>query len=388
MHQRVTIVLAILFGLGTAIFGALYFQKENGLPTLPVPASSRAGKQIAPEIADVATTDSLYYPYYFGAPQYQYRYSLNTDFPSVGETLPVYSVVPTTYDRATAITLAARFGFTEEPLEFSDSFVFTSGTTPSSIYRENGGSSSGSSGSGSTGIPSQEKTTIDSVAPDVTPTEPTVIPPDTADTYDGKELTISSAGYISYTDYSVSLGASAQTIDVEGEKTPTTSTPQGVTDDTQAIQAAVAFLETVQLLPAVYDSTAGDPYGVYPVTITPTRDGYPVQAGAISLQIGDGGIVASASLRQVTTTIFSPYPIKNAEETLKLETLEYQINTVTISYVSSYDDQGVEYIQPVYVLNGTDSLGNPFQFEIPAVQASFLEQNKVVPLQQDDPIAF
>lgn len=363
MHQRIITVLAVIFGLGTAIFGALYFQGKSGLPLLPVPTTSAPADR-STEATDAAA-DSLIYPYYGGAPQYVYSYALNTTFPSRGETMPVYKIAPRAYDRAAAVALAAAFGFSDPPIELEGTFIFTRGTTPTSYQRESEGESGGAGDTDSSQTTPSE------------PSKPTTVEPPAEPNYDGQELSVSAEGYVYYTDYPVSQGGVAITTeDTAAQNQP----PAGVPTTDAAIDAAVAYLRSVGLLPAMYETAAGDPYGVYSVTVTPLQDGNPIQAGAITILVGDEAAIASVSLRAVSTNPFQPYPIKTQAEMLNLKTLEYRIDRVTISYVSAYAEDGAEYAQPVYVLTGADSLGNAFQFEIPAVKAEFLQNPQILPL--------
>lgn len=357
------IVMSLLF--------YLQFHQNNSLPILPaltLKSGSADSRSAAPTTS--ALPESLYYPYYYGAPVYVYQYNLATQFPSIGTDTMVYKIAGASYDRAAATALAQKFSLTGDPIAQDNTYVFTEGTTPDLTPR----STPGSTGSGSSGA--SDTNTATTVIDTTEPSKPTP-----EETLTGRVLTVTSEGSISYYDYSV--GRTTVPTPLEGDTKIQTQLPDGVASTNEAINLAEAFLRSTGLLPADYDAVAADPYGSVTVSITPKHGGYAIQAGVISVEIGNDGKIASLYTRSIVITDFHQYPTKTASETLALETLTYTIKKVELTYASSYDTDGIEYAQPVYTLTGTDSLGNDFTFQVPAVKAEFLQNPIAMPLAKD-----
>lgn len=369
--MKTKLVFSILISVCIALFcccvilGILFYQcQEKGkvltklpLPSLEVPTKER-GLGGAEEEAKALT-----YPYYYPYPYklISYSYKLTGQFPELPSSLMVYKATPETFDLAKAKALAAMFGFKEEPKVEEDIFIFTEGKTPSVLYRE--------------------ETKVEP-APEVSEAEPGAEPsvPPTEEEDTGRELTISKDGSISYVDYSVSR---KEVVWEEGKEEVKPLPPEGVETKEKAQEIAVNFLKDIRLLPESYQVEIFEPYGSWGVNIYPKFNGYTMQTAGIYLEIGNQGKVANLFLRKIKFEDFNEYPIKTKDEALKVETVEYQIEKVEVSYRSAFDEKGNEYLEPFYILSGKDSQGQEFSFEIPAVKAEFLEEGGVVPLKTE-----
>jgi hypothetical protein len=344
-------LLVICVVLGFALYQK-YKEKPNlpKLPALQVETLQKATKEFA---AQKGSREAGVIAPYYSVPFINYAYNLIGEFPSLPQKLMVYKTTPETFDLNSAKDLALKFDFKGEPKTTDGNFTFSEGTTPSAtILKEE-------SIEGSTGVGTE-------------PSSPSEEP----EKFTGREFSITKEGYLNYQDYSVERKEVVASEDEEIKSSP----PQGVESKEKAKEIATNFLKDKGFLPESYDIDIPDPYGSYFISLCPKYQGYRVEAGTITIEVGNDGKIASLSLRKVKIENWEEYPIKNKDEALKIETIEYKIEKVELGYSSSFDKEGKEYLQPVYVLSGKDSSGNSFKFGIPAIKSEFLEQIEPEPV--------
>jgi len=350
-----TILLIVCIILGIALY-----QKYKEKPSLPkLPTLTSQGPQGPTKTTQETLRrkeESAKIAPYFGAPLVNYTYKLVSEFPSLPSKLMVYQSTPETFDLNSAKELAAKFNFKGEPQISDGNFTFSEGTTPSTTTMKE--------------VPAKETKETGAMGeePSVAPQEP--------EKFTGRELSITKDGYINYQNYAVGR---KEVVTYGGEEVKP-FLPEGVESKDKAKELALNFLRDKGLLPENYDVEIPEPYGSYFLNFYPKHKGYKIQTATITVEVGNEGKIASCSLRKVKIEDFGEYPIKGKEEALKIETVEYKIEKVELGYSASWDKEGKEYLQPVYIFSGKDSEGNDFRFEIPAVKSEFLEPIQPVPL--------
>lgn len=349
-----TTLLIICIVLGIALYQK--YKEKPSLPKLPaLTTPTMAPSKLTEKLAEGKGEgkEVAAFPYY-GIPLTSYSYKLVGEFPTLPPKLMVYKVTPQTFDLNSAKELASKFDFKGEPKITDTDFIFSEGSTPWATTKE------------------ETKEGIEAGSE-----KPSQAVPQEPEKFTGRELFINKQdGYISYQNYAVER---KEAVITQGEIAKPTF-PQNVESKEKAQEIAINFLRNKELLPESYDIEIPEPYGSYFVYFYLKYKDFRIQSGVITVEIGNEGKIASFSMRKIKIEDFNEYPIKGKDEALKVETLEYRIEKVELGYSSSYDKEGKEYLQPVYILSGEDSKGNDFKFNVAALKSEFLEPIQPMPM--------